>query len=77
MKTMKTRFAALAFGIVVVAASSPSLAQPNNPEDEVGPQRAKALRECNARSQPNLQRDWGVRETDIYRSCMAEHGQQE
>jgi hypothetical protein len=39
--------------------------------------RAAALRECNARARPYIQRDWGVTELQIYRSCMAEHNQPE
>jgi hypothetical protein len=39
--------------------------------------RAAALRECNARSRPYIQRDWGVTELQIYRACMAEHNQPE
>jgi hypothetical protein len=39
--------------------------------------RAAALRECNARARPYIQRDWGVTELQIYRACMAEHNQPE
>jgi hypothetical protein len=39
--------------------------------------RAAALRACNARARPYIQRDWGVTELQIYRACMAEHNQPE
>ena len=79
MMTMNNRLAALAFGIAVAAAASPSLAQPdnNNHGYPVSNARAEALRECNARAQPYLEKDWGVRQDDIYRACMAEHHQPE
>ena len=79
MTIMNNRLAALAFGIAVAAVTSPSLAQTvdNNGGYPVSVARAEALRACNARSQPHLQRDWGVQETDIYRACMAEHHQPE
>jgi hypothetical protein len=38
---------------------------------------AAALRECNARARPYIQRIWGVTELHIYRTCMAEHHQPE
>jgi hypothetical protein len=77
--TRKYRLAALAFGIAVAAAASPSLAQlaDNNGGYPVSANRAEALRECNALAQPYLEKDWGVRQDDIYRSCMAEHHQPE
>jgi len=79
MKIMNNRLAALAFGIAVAAVASPSLAQPdnNNGGYPVSATRAAALRECNARAQPYVNRDWGVRQDAIYRACMAEHNQPE
>jgi hypothetical protein len=80
MTTMNNRLAALALGLAIAAAASPSLAQryvDNNNGYPVSAARAEALRECNARSQPYLQRDWGVGQTAIYRACMAEHRQPE
>jgi hypothetical protein len=79
MITMNNRLAALAFGLAIAAASTPSLAQhvDNNNGYPVSAARAKALRECNARAQPYVQYDWGVGQTAIYRACMAERGQPE
>jgi hypothetical protein len=42
---------------------------------QVSAARAAALRECNARVRPYIQRIWGVTELEIYRACMAEHHQ--
>jgi hypothetical protein len=39
--------------------------------------RAAALRECTALESLYPEHDWGVQEIDIYRACMAEHGQVE
>jgi len=75
MMTMNTRLAALAFGIAVAAVASPAVAQRNN--NEVSAARAEALRECSARQQKDLEYLWGVQQDDIYRACMAEHGQPE
>ncbi len=81
MITMNNRLAALAFGIAVAAVASPSLAQPDNNNNNngypVSAARAEALRECTARAQPYVNRDWGVRQDDIYGACMAEHSQPE
>jgi hypothetical protein len=79
MTTMKNRLAALVFGLAIAAATSPSLAQrvDNNNGYPVSAKRAQALRECNARAQPYVQKDWGVGQGAIYRACMAEHGQPE
>jgi hypothetical protein len=37
--------------------------------------RVEALRECNARAAPYYDYNWGVRQSSIYRACMAEHGE--
>jgi hypothetical protein len=78
MKTINTRLAALAFGLAVAAAASPSFAKyDNNAGYPISAARAAALRECNARAQPYVNRDWGVRQDAVYRACMAEHHQPE
>jgi hypothetical protein len=73
--TMNNRLAALAFGLAVAAVASPSFAQGNN--SEVSSARAAALRQCSALQQKDLEYLWGVQQDDIYRACMAEHGQPE
>jgi hypothetical protein len=78
MMTLNKRLVALAFGIVVAAAASPSYAQRHDGDEyRISAARAQALRECNARAAPYVNRDWGVIQGDIYRACMAEHGQME
>jgi hypothetical protein len=79
MKTINNRLAALAFGIAVAAVASPGLARSDNNNNgyPISGARAEALRECNARAQPYLNRDWGVRQDAVYRACMAEHHQPE
>ena len=74
--TMNNRLAALAFGLAVAAVASPSVAQRNsNYENEVGPARAAALRECNGQAQKYVDYNWGVQQDEIYSACMAKHGQ--
>ena len=43
----------------------------------VPPNRAQALRECNDLAAPFRDYAWGNTQVDIYRSCMAQHGQPE
>jgi hypothetical protein len=43
----------------------------------VSPERARALRDCNARAGALVEYTWGVRSSDVYRACMAEQGQVE
>jgi hypothetical protein len=75
MMTMTTRLAALAFGITIAAVASPAVAQRNN--NEASAARAADLRECNSQAQGYYDYNWGVRQSDIYRACMADHGQPE
>lgn len=39
--------------------------------------RAEALRECNDVSGKLLQKDWGVRQSEMYGACMMQHGERE
>jgi hypothetical protein len=75
MRTMNTSLAALALGIAVAAVASPAVAQRN--DNEVSAARAADLRDCNSRAQGYYDYNWGVRQSDIYRACMADHGQPE
>jgi hypothetical protein len=61
----------LALGISVIA--TPSLAQ----RTEVEGARARTLQECNQAAAKYPQTTWGHQQLDIYRSCMANHGQPE
>jgi hypothetical protein len=75
---MRSIVTALAFGIVVAAAASPSLAQSNHTGHVyVSSDRAAALRECNARADKFVEYNWGVTPIYVYRACMAEHHQPE
>ena len=43
----------------------------------VSPDRARALRDCNGQVDGLREYTWGVRKSDVYRSCMAGYGQVE
>ena len=43
----------------------------------IGAARAAALRECTALESRYLEYLWGIQEYQIYRACMAEHGEVE
>jgi hypothetical protein len=43
----------------------------------VSPDRARSLHECTTLAAPFGESTWGNTESDIYRSCMARHGQPE
>ena len=45
--------------------------------DGVSPERAQALRACNDLAAPFKNYTWGSTQGDLYRSCMAQRGQQE
>ena len=70
MATMNNRLTALALGLVVTAFASPSLAQ-------VSDARAAAIHACNVAADKYPEYIWGDTQSDVYRACMAEHGQQE
>jgi Tfp pilus assembly protein PilE len=67
---------AVLLATVVSLAATPSYAWTDGTV-HMSAARAAALRECNARAEPYIQRDWGVTQLQIYRSCMAEHHQPE
>ena len=45
--------------------------------ESVGADRAAALRKCNAATANMSEHIWGAQIADVYRSCMARHGQPE
>src|SRR5262245_18331385 len=67
--------AAVALGLAIAAAASPSLAQRS--ETPMSSAREQGLRECHVAAAKYKQYTWGHQERDAYRSCMANHGQQE
>jgi hypothetical protein len=70
--------AALALGLATSALATPSFAQRSEGgEPGMSAARAAAMRECNVKAQKYIEHTWGDNEIYIYRSCMADHGQQE
>jgi hypothetical protein len=79
----------LAFAIAAVTASTPALAAGQHragfnayaavpgAAESINAERAAALRECNAATSSMRDYTWGVQIADVYRSCMAQHGQPE
>jgi hypothetical protein len=41
----------------------------------VSAHRASALRECNTQAGKLVEKDWGVRQSEIYGACMSQHGE--
>jgi hypothetical protein len=74
MVTINKRLAAFVLWFAVVAFASPSFAQQS--ENHMSDARAKAIHECNMRAAKYKQYVWGDTEIAIYRTCMAEHGEQ-
>ena len=91
MSTFRTFTAALA--VALTLASAPALAQSRVHQggyaaraqatqslivqDGVSIDRAQALRSCNDLAAPFRNATWGHSQDDVYRSCMARHGQPE
>lgn len=46
-------------------------------EGTVSPDRARALRDCNARVGGYAEHTWGAHRSAVYRACMAERGEVE
>jgi len=80
--------AALALGFALAATATPTLAKSRAGHsgqaraqaqtiEGVSPDRARALRECSAVAAPYKEITWNNWEFDLYRSCMAQHGQPE
>jgi hypothetical protein len=91
MNTFRTFTVALA--VALTLASAPALAQSRVhqggyaaraqatqsvvTQDGIPLDRAQALRACNDLAAPFKNSSWGHGQDDIYRSCMARHGQAE
>jgi len=75
MMNLKQGLAALALALAVTALASPSYAQEGGVR--ISQQRAQAIHACNLRAARYPQHLWGNQEIYTYRTCMAEHGQQE
>lgn len=90
---IKFRVFIAALGVALTLASAPALAKSRAAHpgyaaraqaieavvapDGVSRDRAKALRECNALAAPFKDYTWGNTQSDLYRSCMTQHGQPE
>jgi hypothetical protein len=77
MTTTGKRLATIVFAAAMGLAATPSFAELIDGTVHMSAARAAALRECNARAEPYIQRDWGVTQGQIYRACMAKHHQME
>jgi hypothetical protein len=73
--TSFNRVAMLALGLLSIASTGPAFAQPNG--DRMSAGRAAAIRECNRAATKYPEYLWGDFEIQVYRSCMAQLGQQE
>jgi hypothetical protein len=81
MKSGKTCLTALVAGLALTTAISTGFAQDRSTllrdPDRVGAARAQALRTCTALEEQYREHSWGIQEAQIYRACMAQHGQPE
>ena len=90
MVNFKNATIALALGLAMIAGAAPAMAKSGahhpgyavrakgvDVGSGVSLDRAKALRECNAKIAPLRDYTWGVTEIDQYRVCMDQHGQPE
>jgi hypothetical protein len=71
---VKTLTTTLALGLLV---GSTALVQAANAVTPISKARMKALQECTVLEDKYAQYTWGVQQLDLYRACMAQHGQQE
>ena len=85
---MRVRNLVLAFAIAAATTSTPVLAAAKRAgfnayasapgaTESISADRAAALRECNAATAKMHEHVWGAQIADVYRSCMARHGQPE
>ncbi len=74
---MKTLVTALTLGTLIAASALVQSASAAPPSDRLDAARAQAIQECSAAAQKYSQSTWGHFQIDQYRSCMAQHGQQE
>jgi hypothetical protein len=75
MFAINKHVAAIAVALAIAATASPSLAQRS--ENPMSSAREQALRECSGQMGKMSQSTWGTHQLHAFRSCMAQHGQQE
>ena len=68
---------ALTVGFSVATLASPALAQAPSNQGAAAQARAAAMRECNSQAEKYPQATYGHLQVNVYRSCMAQHGQTE
>jgi hypothetical protein len=71
---MKTFITALTLGSLIAV---PTFLRSANAAPPIDAARARAIHDCNVAASTYKQYLWGHFESDTYRACMAEHGQQE
>ena len=74
MMRISTLLTALAVTLAASALATPSFAQRS---EGMSSGRAAAIHDCDAQAGKYKQYVWGDYEIDVYRACMAQHGQQE
>jgi len=74
MKRVDKLLAAFVLGLAVSYPLAPSVAQQAPP---MSCARAQAIHACSAEASKYVEHTWGDVEFQIYRSCMARHGQKE
>ena len=79
-----TAFAVTMIAALTLASGSAAFAAPRSTQqngdtqwDHMSAARASAIHECSVMADKFLNYTWGDQESDHYRACMAQHGQQE
>jgi hypothetical protein len=76
MNKWRAGLSAALVALAVGASATPGFAQ-RSEGDQIDSARAQALRECSRLEQRYSEPSWGHQEIDVYRACMARHGQPE
>ena len=76
MNKWRVGLGATLVALAVGASATPGFAQ-RSEGDQIDSARAQALRECSRLEQRYSEPSWGHQEIDVYRACMARHGQPE
>ena len=77
MATINRHLAAVAFGLALAAAATPSFAQ-RAEQNHMNATRERAIQECSVESTKKApQSTWGVQQLQMYRSCMGQHGMEQ
>ena len=77
MATISKHLAAVAFGLAVASAATPSFAQ-RAEQNHMSSARERAIQECSVESTKKApQSTWGVQQLQMYRSCMGQHGMEQ